>query len=158
VRASALSTFVSRILRPYEMASLRGHTSGRCGFVTPCSPQCLHGLVGCSQTFPSLLRIHVKQCSTGRGPGVALPLEYGAGVADVGDSSDIIHVTACDGFKSQVDRNQQIRLIRRAITEQNLNWQPVAVSPPQAAWKSCGRCQFEILTLKRLTMAFELPQ
>ena len=87
-------------------------------------------LVRCREPLPGHFRIHVEQCATGGGPGVVLPLEHGAGVADAGDGGNVFHVTAFDGFKSQVNGNQQIRLLRRAISEQNVTFQPIAAQPP----------------------------
>ena len=74
-------------------------------------------LVRCREALHRDFRVHIEQSPTGSGPGVALPLEHRAGVADAGDRSDFFHITAFDRFKSQVNGNQQIRLHRRAITE-----------------------------------------
>ena len=74
-------------------------------------------LVRCGEALPGLFRVHIEQSPTGSGPGVVLPLKHSAGVADVGDRSDFFHITAFDRFKPQVNGNQQIRLLRRAITE-----------------------------------------
>ena len=115
-------------------------------------------LIGCGEALLCLFRIHIKQGATGSSPGVVLPLEHGTGVTNVTDGSNFFHITAFDGFKSQVNGDQQIRLIRRAITEQDVSWQPVAVEPPQSAWKSGGRCPFKILTLKQLPLTFKMPQ
>jgi len=125
--------------------------------VTQASSGGFHWLVRCREALFCLFRVHIEQGATGRCPGVVLPLKHGAGVANVSHCGYVFHLTAFDGFKSQVDGNQQIWLIRRAITEQDLSGQPVTAEPPQTAWKPGGRCPFEILKLKRFMMAFELP-
>ncbi len=115
-------------------------------------------LVRCGKPLPCLLRVHIEQGATRSGPDAFVPLEYGAGVADVSDCGNVFHITAFDRFKPQVNGNQQIRLIRRAIAEQDLSRQPFAIAPPQATWKAGRGCKFKVLTLKRFTMSFKLKQ
>ena len=56
-------------------------------------------LVRCGEALPGLFRVHIEQSATGSGPCVFLPLEHGAGVADVGDGGNVFHVTSCDCLK-----------------------------------------------------------
>ena len=56
-------------------------------------------LVRSGEALPGLFRVHIEKSATGSDPGIFLPLEHGAGVADVCDGGNVFHVTSCDRFK-----------------------------------------------------------